>query len=281
MSRLISEDPSRARLSEADPLPPGAPTPVGALRVSIIMPAYNEEASIERVVVEHVDVVRRLDDVVADWEVVCLDDASTDHTAEILERLAAREARLRVIRNSRNCGIFDAFSRLAYAAQGTHIYMTASDGQWPASNLEQLVRSSLSEGVDLVVGVRTSKRQVYSLKRRIVSAGFNLMPPLLFGVRTHDAGSIKFGLRELFTAPMISHGGFIEAERIIRAVRGGYKVAFVPIEFGSRQGGVETGARWANVASALRDCLACSRAYGIEPTWGLTHKNTRGRGRTP
>jgi glycosyltransferase involved in cell wall biosynthesis len=251
---------------------PGSPAhPKLAIRLSVIMPAYNEEASIEQVVLEHAEVLRGLGDTIADWEIVCLDDASTDSTGLILERLAAREPHLRVIRNATNGGIFAGFARLALAAKGTHIYMTASDGQWPATNLKRMLDHGLTAKADLVVGVRTTKSDVYTLKRRIVSAGFNLVSPLVFGVRTHDAGSVKFGLRELFIFPLVSRGPFTEAERIIRATRAGFKIAFVPIEFGSRHGGVETGARWANVAAGLRDCFAYARAYGVGPfSWGHT-----------
>ncbi len=238
-----------------------------ALELSVIMPAYNEEATIEPVVQEHLAVLRNLGEPVVRWELVCLDDASTDGTGAILDQLAAQEPGLRVLHNRENAGIFAGFEHLAHAANGTHIYMTAADGQWPASNLTRLLRFSLEHQADLTIGVRTTKGKVYSLRRRLVSAAFNNLALLLFGVRTHDAGSIKFGIRELFTTELVSRGPFTEAERIIRASRGGFRVGFTPIEFGSRNGGTETGARWANVLAGVSDCLTCTLALRVAPLW--------------
>jgi glycosyltransferase involved in cell wall biosynthesis len=234
-----------------------------SIYLSVIMPAFNEEASIEPVVYEHLAVLRRLSDVLAGWELLCLVDCSTDRTGQILAYLADLEVGVRVLRNSHNAGIFHAFERLAQAAAGTHVYMTASDGQWPAVNLERMLRLTLAKGPDLVIGVRTNKHDVYTLRRRLVSGCFNLLPEVVFGVRTSDAGSIKFGRREVFTLPLVSHGAFREAERIILARRLRYRVEFVPIVFRARAAGAETGARWSNVVAGVWDCVLCARAYGI------------------
>ena len=56
--------------------------------LSIVMPAYNEQAHIEAVIREHIDIVARLRDSLDDWEIVCLDDGSQDDTAEIVSRLS-------------------------------------------------------------------------------------------------------------------------------------------------------------------------------------------------
>ncbi len=227
-----------------------------------MLPAYNEEAVIEQVILDHVQILRRLHQVIAGWEIVCVDDASSDGTSASLERLAATISGLRVVRHSRNEGVFRSFADGFAAAEGTHVYATGADGQWPATNLERMLPLAIA-GADLVVGVRLNRRQVYSLKRRFVSFTFNLSTRLLFGVETQDAGSIKLGARDMFRLDLISRGPFIEAERIIKALQRGYRVDFVPIQFNARSSGKETGAKWSNVISGARDCIRCAAVYGV------------------
>ncbi|HEV2687400.1 MAG TPA: glycosyltransferase family 2 protein [Bryobacteraceae bacterium] len=228
--------------------------------LSVVLPAYNEQGSIEQVILDHERVLHTLGGELEDWEIVCLDDASQDQTLSILNRLAPNIPKLRVLRHERNQGIFQSFHDLFAAAHGTHVYLTASDGQWPAENLAKML-PALRNGADLVVGVRGNRNEIYSASRRVVSYLFNLMPRLLFGVRTSDAGSIKLGLREIFTLDLISRSPFVEAERIIQARRHGHRVEFVPIDFLRRSAGKEGGASWRNVRRSIADCFRCFAHY--------------------
>jgi glycosyltransferase involved in cell wall biosynthesis len=226
------------------------------------MPAYNEEAAIERVIGEHFEVLSALRTLLSGWEIVCLDDASTDHTWEVLQRLQSAFPGLRLVRHPQNEGIHVSFRRLYEEAQGTHVYSTGSDGQWPAENLQHMLERLLA-GADLVVGVRTNRREVYGVPRLALSLGFNLACQWLFRVPTKDAGSVKLGAREVFLLPLVSRSPFSEAERIIKAHRLGYKVGFVPVRFRSRSGGKATGANWKNIFASVWDLLRCVKAYGV------------------
>jgi dolichol-phosphate mannosyltransferase len=237
---------------------------IGSCRLflSIILPAYNEEAAIEQVIVEHVEVLATLRELIADWEIVCVDDASSDCTLSILERLSSRVSGLVVVRHGENKGIYQSFADGFAAARGTHFYATGGDGQWPATNLLRMLRAVVA-GADLVIGVRLNKGQVYGVKRRFVSYAFNALTRAVFGVKTLDAGSIKLGTRDLFRFQIISCSPFAEAERIVIAQRCGYRVDFVPVEFRVRGGGKATGARWSNVVASARDCLKCVTYYEV------------------
>jgi dolichol-phosphate mannosyltransferase len=228
------------------------------MELSVVMPVYNEEAALEQTLSEHIRVLERLRR--SDWEIVCVDDASKDGSAEILDRMSSSDGRIRVIRHSQNRGIYESFDDLFRNAKGTYIYMTGSDGQWPAENIERML-PLLSRGADLIVGVRQNRNRIYGLKRRIVSHAFNFLPRVLFGVRTADAGSIKLGRRDVFQFELISRSPFAEAERIIQARMRGYRVEFVPILFRSRNGGKEYGAKWSNVRRSLQDLFRCWKAY--------------------
>ncbi len=234
--------------------------------LSVVLPVYNEQDTIEQVVADHHQTLVSLAGHIGDWEIVCLDDASTDSTPSILRRLEQEIPKLRVLTHPTNEGIYASFRDLFQAARGTHIYLTASDGQWPASNLPKMF-GALQDGADLVVGVRSNRSQVYGAMRRVISFLFNLLPRMLFGVKTADAGSIKLGVKEVFQFGLISRSPFVEAERIIQAQARGYRVAFVPIEFLSRTAGKERGASWPNVRRSLIDCVRCLGLYGFRLGW--------------
>ena len=230
--------------------------------LSVVMPAYNEEAAIEAVVLDHVRILEQLGGRIQQWEVVCVDDASRDRTSEILHALSVREPRVRVVRNAANLGIFGAFTRCYREARGTHVYSTGSDGQWPPENLLPMLDRLLS-GADLVLGVRGNRREVYTIPRRIVSYCFNTLPRILFGVTVLDAGSVKMGVREIFQFDLISKSPFFEAERLIKAARKGYKIDFVEIRFVTRTGGKATGGSWKNVRNSVLDMFRCLAVYGL------------------
>jgi polyisoprenyl-phosphate glycosyltransferase len=233
------------------------------MELSVVMPVYNEEATVERAVGEHVRVLERLKQ--CDWEILCVDDASIDASADILERLSRADSRVRLLRHRENRGIYESFDDLFRNARGTYIYMTASDGQWPAENLERMF-PLLGKGADLIVGVRQNRSEVYGLKRQAISYAYNFLPRLLFGVKTADAGSVKLGRSEIFRLNLISRSPFAEAERIIRAREYGYRVEFVPIRFQPRGGGKENGAKWSNIKGSLRDLYRCWQVYGSQRT---------------
>ena len=180
-----------------------------------------------------------------------VDDGSKDRTPEILCDLQARISRLRMIRQE-NRGIFGAFTRPYQEAHGSHIFVSGADGQWPAENLEALLPVLLS-GADVVVGVRTNRREVYTAARCAISALFNRLPRMLFGVRMEDAGGTRLGIREVFDYKLISTSPFFEAERLILAHRSGLRVEFVPIRFRARSGGKAAGVRFKNLYSSVMD----------------------------
>ena len=227
----------------------------GFVYLSVVIPAYNEAGAIQKVIEDHAALLGQLKGHISEWEIVCLDDASRDDTHLILKKLAETIPQLKVMRHSVNQGIQTTFFDLYQAAEGELIYATGGDGQWPPENLKRMLEGLIGQHADFVIGVRTNRQQIYSRMRQIVSFCFNLLPKILFGVDTRDAGSAKLGRREVFRMPVISKSSFAEAERIIRAQKSGYQIHFVPIQFISRASGKETGAKWKNVWQSFEDCL--------------------------
>jgi dolichol-phosphate mannosyltransferase len=213
--------------------------------ISLVIAAYNEAATLE-------SVYRRcrvvLGECCDDYEVVILDDASTDETGEIAARLLAEDPDVvRVLTHEHNQGIAVTFEDLNRAATREWIFDIPADGEYPPEALRRIV--PLLAEFDIVVCNRTFKR--YTLYRRIVSRLYRLLPRWLFGVELFDPGSTKCRRRSLVEEiPLISRGVFIEAERMIRAARRGHAVTKVDVEPERRLAGNPRGASLGNVIGA-------------------------------
>jgi glycosyltransferase involved in cell wall biosynthesis len=215
------------------------------------MPVYNEERALPEVLEEALTTMAGAP---FRWEVVLVDDASTDHSLEILRDFQARRSNaLRIVRHETNQGIMGACATLYSVARGQYLFLNASDGQWKTAECLRLME--LRDRYDIVVGRRRAKN--YTVWRKVVSGAFNFLPRVLFGVRTHDAGSIKLFRAEVLRIPLVSKGPFREAERIIRASRRGYRVGSIEVEHHERQGGRATGARWPLILLSIADLVRC------------------------
>jgi glycosyltransferase involved in cell wall biosynthesis len=225
---------------------------VGTVELSIVMPVYNEERNLPEVLEE---AQAALTGVPFSFEVVFVDDASTDGSLAFLESFQRKHTQfpMRILVHEQNRGIAAACNTLFAAARGNYVFLNASDGQ--CTTAECLRMMNVRDRFDLVVGRRRSKQ--YTWWRALISRAFNLLPLLLFGTRTYDAGSIKLVKAELLRLPLISRGPFREAERIVRAKRRCYRIGAVTVESHPRRGGKATGARWSLIGQAIVDLVRC------------------------
>ena len=219
--------------------------------LSIVIPVYNEEKTIRAVLDKHIPCLKDIEQ----WEIVCLDDASTDGTWGLLEAYACQQPRLRLLRHEINQGITPSFQQLFQEARGEYIYLTAGDDQWPAENLTRLLKTYRETQADLVIGVRQGRAQVYGLGRRILSYGFNYLALVFLGVNVEDANGIKLGRKEIFTLPLRSKSFFSEIERVVAAYKKGYHIVHAPVIFLPRQFGVPQGAKLKNIIGTLKDFI--------------------------
>jgi polyisoprenyl-phosphate glycosyltransferase len=123
--------------------------------VSVVVPIYNEE---ELVVRFHEAVASALKGVVDDWEVVYVNDGSTDSSLELLRGLQAVDSHVVVVELSRNWGHMGAISAGLQTARGRAIILMDGDFQDPPEVLPQLI-DAWREGAEVVVGVRRSRQE--------------------------------------------------------------------------------------------------------------------------
>lgn len=117
------------------------------LDVSIVLPAYNEEANIEAAVAEATTAAERL---FAHHEVIVVDDGSSDATAAMAKRIRATDDRVRVISHGRNRGYGEALRTGFLASHREHVFFTDADLQFDLNELESFV--PFAQTVDVVAG---------------------------------------------------------------------------------------------------------------------------------
>jgi glycosyltransferase involved in cell wall biosynthesis len=221
--------------------------------LSIVVPAFNEAASIEQTIADALEVGAR---VATELEVIVCNDGSSDATGELARAMGAR-----VLDRAVNRGI-EASMRALYAnARHEWVFLMSADRQWPMTALEPMAAAA-TRGADFVIGVRPNKREIYTRYRRVVSWGYERIVRAL-GAPGGDPGSIKLARRELLHAAVAAHGVFAEGERVIRAARGGARVVEVPVEFYRRGAGQATGARRDVVTRALVDAVRVASSLAL------------------
>ena len=220
--------------------------------ISLVLPAYNEEENIEDAVAQAVPALERISE---RWELLIVNDASTDRTALLADRLAAAyPGRLRVLHYAHNHGLGGALRGGFAAAHGQILAYCDSDLPFDMSALVEAHDLLLREEVDLVAAYRFN-REDEGLRRLVYSRVYNALIRTLFGLRVLDVNfSLKMFRREVLArAPLYSDGSFIDVELLARARAEGFRIAQFGVHYTPRVRGVSTLARPAVIVDILRE----------------------------
>lgn len=195
------------------------------INTSIILPAYNEELSVGRV-------VRRLVENFPNFEIIVVDDCSIDNTA-----IEAEEAGARVIRHLHNMGNGAAIKTGARHAHGEILIFMDADGQHDPEDIGRLLEK-LHEGYDLVVGARAAESQA-SLARRIGNRVYNHVASVMTGFPIKDLTSGFRAVRArhfLHFLYLLPNGFSYPTTSTMAFLRSGLPIAYVPIKAAKRKG---------------------------------------------
>ena len=161
--------------------PPSAVSP----SLTLILLAYNEEASLDVVLDEIVDyAAERLDD----WEIVVIDDGSSDGTGAIAARRSGHDGRIRVVTHAHNRGMGAGMASGIGAASKEYLVFLPADGQTPVSALDRML--PLLARADIAVTTYSNRRD--SLVRIGLSAGLRAYMRLTAGIRFELEGLYLF-----------------------------------------------------------------------------------------
>lgn len=217
--------------------------------ISLCFPVYNEEDTVGEVLREAHGLLSSSG---LEYEIVVCDDGSTDKSRDIIEKISTQLPNFRVVNHPSNLGIRATFEDLYTASRKDFVFLNSVDKQWDTSILFSML--PLTKEYDIIIASR--KKKPYDIARNFVSSVFNMIPPLLFGVKTFDAGAVKLVKREIVERfKLVSKSPFSEAERLIRASRAGYRIANYPVEVSARKTGKGMGVRPDVLLSACADVL--------------------------
>ncbi|QJA06277.1 glycosyltransferase family 2 protein [Thermosulfurimonas marina] len=171
--------------------------------ISVVIPVHNEEKNIEPLFRE---IVAALEPLGEPFEVLFVNDGSTDGTAEVLRRLKERDSRVRVLTMDRNRGEAAALTAGFFHARGEIVASMDGDGQNDPAYLPEMIRRLREGGYAVVSGWRM-KRKEPLLTRRLPSWIANRIIGLVTGLRVHDNGcSLKVYRAEVVKRVQIPHG---------------------------------------------------------------------------
>ena len=206
--------------------------------ITLVFPAWNEEDYVERAVTRALTTLRTLTD---DFEILVINDASTDRTQEICERLAHQHPEVRVVTHPVNLKLGGALKTgFTHSKKDVVVY---SDIDLPF-DLREIGRALYLMDfleADMICAFRFD-RTSEGPKRILYSFVYNLLIRQLFDVQTKDVNfSFKvIHRRVLESVELKSKGSFIDAELVVKAIRRGFKVFQMGVDYFPRTRGTST-----------------------------------------
>ncbi|MCK5012410.1 MAG: glycosyltransferase family 2 protein [Candidatus Omnitrophica bacterium] len=218
--------------------------------ISIILPVYNEEGNIKKTVQDSVDFLR-LQEVFKEYEVIVVDDGSTDQTSYILEELAKSFECLKIITHPKNLGYGRAMVAAAKEARFSWVFMMDADGQFKINSLNDVV-NNISD-YDIITGYRYKRADPFY--RIFIGKMYTFFVCLLFGLRLKDVNcGFKLFRREILDFDdTICHAGAFYTSVFIKAKTKGYKTIEIPIEHFPRLKGKQKGVGLKVIIEAVLD----------------------------
>jgi glycosyltransferase involved in cell wall biosynthesis len=228
--------------------------PLSPLTLTIFFPCYNEEANVERVTRQALEVGRA---VAAELEVIIVNDGSRDRTGEIADRLAAEIPEVRAVHNRPNRGYGGALQAGFAAATKNWIFYTDGDGQFDIGELPKLL--PLLADHDIVSCYRLDRQD--SLLRKLNAWAWTTLVNLLFRIRLRDIDCAF----KIYPKPFIerielhSEGALIDTEMLAKARNLGLTIAQAGVHHYPRTAGTQSGANLRVILRAFKELFKLYR----------------------
>jgi glycosyltransferase involved in cell wall biosynthesis len=222
--------------------------------LSVILPAFNEEANI-RAVVE--DAYRNIPTFTSIFEIIVVNDGSKDRTGEICDRLTEEFSGVRVVHHPRNRGYGAALKSGITLARYDLIFFTDADGQFDLKEVAALLEQA--DAYDIVAGYRARRQDPWH--RLLFAWGWNILVRLVLGIRIRDIDcAFKVFNRRVFDKVQIqSVGAMVNTEIFAQVSRLGMTVKEMRVSHFPRRHGKPTGGNVAVIIKAFRELTRIRR----------------------
>ena len=228
-------------------------------KISIVMPAYNEEKNIENAIWKCYNVFKKNK---LHGEILVIDDGSRDNTRVILNHLKKEISNLRLILHKTNMGYGKSISDGIRAAKGHHIITLDSDGQFDIYEMP-LFLSKIKMGYDIVAGYRKRKKDTFL--KVLANKVLNNIVRYLFKIRIKDVNcSFRIYKKGIFKRINMEASHFIlPTEILIKANTLSYKIAEIGITHSYREKGKSSIKLFKNTIETLIFLLKLKRKINL------------------
>lgn len=221
--------------------------------LTIFFPFWNEEENIEKTVTTARFVANQ---VARKWEIIMVDDGSSDNTLKIAQKLAKKDPNFRVISHQPNRGYGAALKAGFDNAQYDYVVFTDGDGQFDFTEITKFIEAI--EDADVVIGYRKKRRDKNLWKRLLLMYLLKVWDYLLFHFYFKDIDCAfkmfrKDALEKL--VPLRSEGALISTEILAKAKRKKLKIKEVGVTHYPRKLGHQSGANLPVVMRAVLESL--------------------------
>ncbi len=234
-----------------------------ALWLSVVVPLYNELGNVDPLVER---VTAAMADLGRPWELVVVDDGSTDGSAERLDELAAGNANLRVLHLAANSGQSAAMDCGFTESRGEYVAFMDADLQTFPEDIPKLLDTLLAEGVDAVVGIREQRKD--SWWRKFSSSFANGVRNRLTREDIVDTGCPLKVFRGEAIRSLCAFNGYHRFIPTLLKMEG-YTVKQVPVRHTARTAGTSKYGTWDRAFRALRDALGVRWLQDRHLDWRL------------
>ncbi len=200
--------------------------------ISIVIPTFNEEENLSKVLT---DTIKSLPQYFKNYEIIVVNDGSTDKTGDIADKFTKKSKHLKVI-HQKNRGFSGAMLTGIKAAKKDYVAYMPADGQFLVEDMKHCFE--VMGASDLILGYRGGRTD-YATKRVIFSYGYLLLLLILFKIKYMDVGWVNIWRREkLKKVKLKALGGiFILTEILVRFMQKNYIISEAPSYYHARIGG--------------------------------------------